>query len=73
MARKVYRVLPDGGDWKVTLDSVFQKTFSLKSSAVDWAVAEAKANKPSQVVVHRADGTIEEEWTYGDDPFPPPG
>ncbi|MDQ4143794.1 MAG: DUF2188 domain-containing protein [Actinomycetota bacterium] len=33
----------------------------------------AKANQPSQLVVHRANGTIEYQYTYGDDPYPPSG
>lgn len=49
------------------------QTFTTKQPATDWAVARAKANQPSQVVVHRSDGTIEFEWTYGSDPYPPIG
>ena len=33
----------------------------------------AKANALSQLVIHRADGTIEDERTYGEDPYPPAG
>jgi hypothetical protein len=28
---------------------------------------------PSQLIVHTADGKFEEEFTYGNDPFPPKG
>ena len=33
----------------------------------------ARTEVPSQVKVHRTDGTIEDEFTYGNDPFPPTG
>lgn len=74
MARKVYHVVPDGTQWKVTLvGGSTVSTHSTKQAASDAAVATAKANQPSQVVVHKSDGTIETEWTYGNDPFPPAG
>lgn len=78
MARVVYRVLPDGGDWEVTRERVVLRRFALKSDAVSHGQREAKAEwenrrQPTQLVVHKADGTIEYEYTYGNDPFPPPG
>ena len=48
-------------------------TSANKQNSVDWAVNRAKANQPSQVVIHKADGTIETEYTYGNDPHPPRG
>ncbi|MFH6681001.1 DUF2188 domain-containing protein [Clavibacter michiganensis] len=33
----------------------------------------ARANQPSQLIIHQSDGTIEDERTYGNDPFPPRG
>ena len=73
MARSVYRVVPDGDDWVVKKDGAVLSRHSTKQPAIDSAIAKALANQPSQVVVHRKDGTIETEWTYGDDPYPPPG
>lgn len=73
MARKSYHVVPSGAQWDVKLSGVVQATKDTKEMAVEWAIATAKQNKPSQVVVHKKDGTIETEYTYGDDPFPPPG
>lgn len=72
-ARKVYRVLPDGGDWVVKHDGVVLSRHYTKQPAIDAGQKVAKANQPSQLVVHRADGTIEFEWTYGNDPYPPKG
>ena len=73
MARTVYRVLPESGDWKVTRSTVRIAGYKLKSDAIDYGRARAKADEPSQLVIHKADGTIETEYTYGNDPYPPPG
>jgi hypothetical protein len=73
MARADVRVLPDAGNWKVTLNGVRQAAYPNKPPAIDHGVRVAKANQPSSLRIHRADGTIEDERTYGDDPFPPRG
>jgi hypothetical protein len=44
-----------------------------KQAAVDEGRRVAKANAPSQLVIQKADGTIETEHTYEYDPYPPPG
>jgi Uncharacterized protein conserved in bacteria (DUF2188) len=36
-------------------------------------MAMAKADQPSQIVIHTHDGRIETEHTYGDDPSETPG
>lgn len=73
MARKVYRVVPNAGDWDVTHEGQVLSHHYLKDNAVEAGKKVAKANQPSQLVVHKADGTFEYEHTYGDDPFPPRG
>lgn len=73
MARKRYDVVPASGDWEVKHEGVVLSRHNLKDNAVAEGTRVAKANQPSQLVVHRADGTIEYEYTYGDDPFPPEG
>lgn len=73
MARKRYDVVPHSGDWAVKHAGNVLSTHILKQAAVDAGVKVARANQPSQLVIHRADGTIEDERTYGDDPFPPRG
>lgn len=75
MERKVYHVVPAGSNWqvKVAKQGLLLGTFTNKQTAIDFAVTTAKANQQSQVVIHRRDGTIENEWTYGNDPYPPPG
>lgn len=71
--RKVFRVLPNGKYWQVKYESKTLSNHYTKDVAIDKGRAYALANKPSQLVVHRANGTIETEWTYGDDPYPPRG
>lgn len=44
-----------------------------KKIAVSEAVSWAKSYLPSQVFIHGADGKIQDERTYQDDPNPPPG
>jgi hypothetical protein len=73
MARKVYRVVPAGGMWQVTHEGAPLSTHDTKPPAVSAGQTVAQANQPSQLVVHRTDGTFEYEYTYGDDPFPPAG
>lgn len=73
MARKVYRVLPAGTNWEVKHDGVVLSRHILKDDAIQTGRKVALANMPSQLVVHKADGTIEFEWTYGNDPYPPEG
>ncbi len=73
MARKRYDVVPAGAKWEVKHNGAVLSDWHLKTSAIDSGVRVAKANQPSQLLIHRVDGTIEDERTYGDDPFPPRG
>lgn len=73
MTRKRYDVVHKIGNWHVTHLGRTLSTHVLKSTAIDAGVAVARRNAPSQLVIHRADGTFEDERTYGNDPFPPRG
>ena len=44
-----------------------------KAEAVDRAKELAKNQDLGQVVIHKQDGTIQTEHTYGKDPYPPKG
>lgn len=44
-----------------------------KQKAIDYGRELAQQESLGQIVVHKADGTIEEEFTYGDDPRNVPG
>jgi len=73
MARNQYHVSPIGSQWKVTLQGATLGTYLTKQRAVDEGVSVARRNAPSQLIIHRSDGTIEDERTYENDPYPPPG
>ena len=74
--RTVFHVATRDGKWVVTRegypDGEFD-SFETKDEAVTRARGEAHQQMPSQVKVHREDGTIEHEFTYGADPYPPRG
>lgn len=69
--RKVYHVThrPDG-NWQARLRGA-QRASSVedtKAAAVDDAVRMARAASLGQVVIHKTDGAIQTEHTYGSDP-----
>ncbi len=74
--RKTYHVAPnpDGG-WNVKAERASRASSShdTKASAVDRAKVLAKAQPLGQVVIHKQDGRIQTEHTYGQDPYPPRG
>lgn len=74
--RKVYHVVPDAGAeaWVVSQEGgKFRREFPKKDEAVDFAKARARGEEPSQVKVHKANGNMEYESTYGSDPQESPG
>ena len=69
--RTVYHVVPDasGDKWVVTQENgSFRQEFRRKDEAVDFARQRARGQEPSQVKVHKGDGNMEYESTYGEDP-----
>ena len=75
MARTIYDVSPHDGEWQVKRRGASRaaSVHDLKEDAIEAGRKLALANQPSQLVIRRQDGTIENEWTYGDDPYPPEG
>jgi hypothetical protein len=75
-SRPVFHVTMRDGKWVVTRERDHEGTFDsfeTKDEAIERARLKARSPEPSQVIVHRADGTIETEFTYGNDPYPPRG
>lgn len=76
MGRKKYHVTKSGdGTWKGKVQggeraSVVADT---KEEAVRMTIEIAKKQQDSQVIIHKQDGKIQEERTYGNDPHPPKG
>jgi len=76
MARTVYHIVPVGKQWGVRREGeslIAAKLFDTKALAEIFARLLADETKPSQIKVHKQDGKIETEWTYGDDPRKTPG
>lgn len=71
--RRIYRVQYISQRWCVRHEGSTLSTHVTKGTAVSAGQKVAKANTPSQLVVHRMDGTIEYEYTYENDPYPPKG
>lgn len=76
MSRTTIHVTPRSrGRWAVMPEensraSVVRKD---KSSAVKKAKRKAKKKKPSELVIHRSDGSIQKKHSYGSDPTRYPG
>lgn len=70
MARVVYHVLPEGDDWKVRRAGAgrAEGVYENKSDAVERAKVLAKGARLGQVKIHKQDGSIQTEHTYGEDP-----
>lgn len=69
--RKVFHVSPNssGEKWVVSQEnSEFKREFETKTEAEEFAKTTAKKAELAQVKVHRKDGNMEYESTYGDDP-----
>jgi hypothetical protein len=71
--RKTYWVQYLDNRWKVRYQSTTLSVHVVKSDAIDAGVKVAKANAPSELIICRQDGTIEDRRTYGGDPYPPQG
>lgn len=75
--RIVYHVVPnaDQSRWVVSRENndSFREEYDTKDEAERAAKARARNEEPSQVKVHRADGNMDYESTYGDDPSRSPG
>jgi hypothetical protein len=69
--REVFHVLPDssGQRWVVSQENAeFRREFERKEEAEEFAKQRAKAAALGQVKVHKKDGNMEYESTYGEDP-----
>jgi hypothetical protein len=75
--RIVYHVTYDisSNEWKVKRQGTKRapSKHSNKDQAITAAIYKAMNNTPSQVKIHKRDGKIQEERTYGGDPERYPG
>jgi len=74
--RAVYHVTPDASAerWIVSLEnSNFRQEFETKRAAEKFAKEAAQNNGLAKLKVHRKDGNMDYESTYGEDPRDIPG
>jgi hypothetical protein len=73
VGRSEYHVVPADDGWQVEQGSEVTGNYPTKNEAIEQGRKTAHGNQPSQLVVHTADGKVETEYTYQDDPHPPAG
>ncbi len=74
--RKTYHVTQrDDGKWqgKAVGGQQASTVADTKKETVARTTEIARNQGNSQVVIHKQDGKIQEERTYDNDPYPPPG
>ena len=76
MTRKQYHVTQrDDGKWQGKATDADRATAvgDTKKEVVARTTQTARKRGDSQVIIHKQDGTFQEERTYGNDPYPPKG
>lgn len=77
MARAQYYVVLHQGEWKINLDGTHYGPYKTQKeairAAVDAAQGSGKTGLDAQVLVQGQNNQFRTEWTYGNDPYPPPG
>ena len=74
MTKRVrYEVKPSSNGWDVTRDGTTVSHHRLKDRAVEAAAGSARREGHSQLMIKTEGGRIQDERTYGSDPFPPRG
>ena len=74
--RLVYHVVPNSSAerWVVSQENAeFRREFDTKEEALKFAKERAQQAALGQVKVHKKDGNMEYESTYGEDPRRTPG
>ncbi|MFZ1102620.1 MAG: DUF2188 domain-containing protein [Hyphomicrobiaceae bacterium] len=76
MERAQYFVVLHQNRWKVKLNGQHYEYGSQREAihaAVDAAHRAGQQGLDAQVLVQGRDNKFRTEWTYGNDPYPPPG
>lgn len=77
MARTQYVVVQHQGEWKISLNGEHHGPYATQKlairAAVDAAHKEGQAGRDAQVLIQGQNNQFRTEWTYGHDPYPPPG
>ena len=77
MSRAQYVVVYTGGQWKISHNQKHYGPYDTQRAATKAAVEAAhKAGQQghdAQVLIQGQNNQFRTEWTYGHDPYPPPG
>ena len=77
MARTQYFVVLHNSQWKINLDGQHYGPYVTQAAAIRAAVDAAhgtgRRGLDAQVLVQGTNNQFRTEWTYGHDPYPPPG
>ncbi len=77
MERQVYYVVLHENEWKISYNGKHYGPYRTQANAIRQAVDAAhesgKKGYPAQVVIQDRNNQFRTEWTYGNDPYPPPG
>ena len=61
----VFQVTPDEGSWRIEKDGEQLLVVQSKDVAIEEAVVQARQVPDSKIVIRAADGSVEEEASYG--------
>jgi hypothetical protein len=77
MARLQYVVVLHQNEWKISFQGKHYGPYKTQKeairSAVDAAHKAGQGGSDAQVLIQGTDNKFRTEWTYGNDPYPPPG
>ncbi|MEQ1865984.1 MAG: DUF2188 domain-containing protein [Micropepsaceae bacterium] len=77
MARAQYFVVLHNAEWKINFDGKHYGPYLIQEfairAAVDAAHQSGRSGHDAQVLVQGRNNQFRTEWTYGHDPYPPPG
>jgi hypothetical protein len=77
MARAQYFVVLHQNEWKISLEGKHYGPYRTQADAIRAAVDTAQkagtSGLDAQVLVQGQNNQFRTEWTYGHDPYPPPG
>lgn len=77
MTREKYFVVLHEGEWKIAYNGKRYGPYSTQKNAIRAAVDAAhkagSKGQDAQVLVQGLNNQFRAEWTYGHDPYPPPG
>jgi hypothetical protein len=77
MARERYYVVFQNDEWKIKHNDRHLESYTTQEAAIKDAVRlaqeEGSKGHDAKVLVQGKDLLFKTEWTYGHDPYPPPG